>query len=109
MLDATFWNSRIPFVTRSTRRLRLRGYSQAPGGPSPGPGSKKRRIRLAILAIGRDLAMVNLAFKVRGHDLNGRQSQTSVRYLEHGWKVVAAPGLDSEREVVLVNPTADDH
>jgi hypothetical protein len=56
----------------------------------PGPGTKERRIRLEILTLGRDLATVNLEFKMRGRDLIGRQSQTWVRFPELGWKVVAA-------------------
>jgi Protein of unknown function (DUF3225) len=55
-----------------------------------GPGLKERRIRLEILTLGRDLATVNLEFKVRGKDLIGRQSQTWVRFPELGWKVVSA-------------------
>jgi hypothetical protein len=56
----------------------------------PGPGIKERRIRLEILTLGRDIATVNLEFKVRGRDLVGRQSQTWVRFPETGWKVIAA-------------------
>ena len=56
---------------------------------SPGPGIKKRRIRLEILTLGRDLATVNLEFKVRGRDLIGGQSQTWVRFPDLGWKVIA--------------------
>ena len=56
----------------------------------PGPGIKERRIRLEILTLGRDLATVNLEFKVRGQDQVGRQSQTWVRFPDVGWKVVSA-------------------
>jgi hypothetical protein len=56
----------------------------------PGPGTKEKRIRLEILTLGRDLATVNLEFKVRGRDLIGRQSQTWVRFPDVGWKVVSA-------------------
>jgi len=31
----------------------------------PGPGTKEKRIRPEILTLGRDLATVNLEFKVR--------------------------------------------
>ena len=55
-----------------------------------GPGIKEKRIRLEILTLGRDLATVNLEFKVRGKDLIGRQSQTWVRFPDLGWKVIAA-------------------
>jgi 1-carboxybiuret hydrolase subunit AtzH-like protein len=91
VLDATFWNS--PYTIRYA--LNENGYGfdaihkHRVARPA-GPGIKERRIRLEILTIGRDLATVNLEFKVRGHDLNGRQSQTWVRFPEHGWKVVAA-------------------
>ena len=56
----------------------------------PEPGIKEKRIRLEILTLGRDLATVNLEFKVRGRDLIGRQSQTWVRFPELGWKVISA-------------------
>jgi hypothetical protein len=56
----------------------------------PGPGTKERRIRLEILTLGRDLATVNLEFKVRGRELIGRQSQTWVRFPTIGWKVITA-------------------
>ena len=46
----------------------------------PGPGIKEKRIRLEILTLGRDIATVNLEFKVRGQDQIGRQSQTWVRF-----------------------------
>ena len=46
----------------------------------PGPGIKERRIRLEILTLGRDIATVNLVYKVRDKDLVGRQSQTWVRF-----------------------------
>jgi hypothetical protein len=55
-----------------------------------GPGIKEQRLRLEILTLGRDVATVNLEFKVRGHDLIGRQSQTWVRFPDVGWKVIAA-------------------
>ena len=44
----------------------------------------------AVMAEVRDLATVNLEFKVRGRGLVGRQSQTWVRFASLGWKVVAA-------------------
>jgi len=43
-----------------------------------------------ILTLGRDLATVNLEFKVRGQDAIGRQSQTWLRFPRLGWKVVSA-------------------
>ena len=56
----------------------------------PGPGTKEKRIRLEILTLGRDVATVNLQFKVRGRERIGRQSQTWVRFPDLGWKVIAA-------------------
>jgi hypothetical protein len=56
----------------------------------PGPGIKERRIRLEVLTLGRDLATVNLEFKIRGREAIGRQSQTWVRFPDAGWKVVSA-------------------
>jgi hypothetical protein len=91
VLDATFWNS------RHTIRYALHenGYgfdaihAHRVARPA-GPGIKEQRIRLEILTLGRDLATVNLEFKVRGRNLIGRQSQTWVRFPDVGWKVVSA-------------------
>ena len=91
VLDDTFWNS--PHTIRYA--LHENGYGfdaihRHRVARPPGPGIKERRIRLEILTIGRDLATVNLEFKVRGRDLVGRQSQTWVRFPDVGWKVVTA-------------------
>ena len=91
VLDDTFWNN--PHTIRYA--LHENGYGfdaihQHRVARPPGPGIKERRIRLEILTIGRDLATINLEFKVRGRDLVGRQSQTWVRFPDVGWKVVAA-------------------
>jgi hypothetical protein len=90
-LDATFWDS--PHTIRYA--LHENGYGfdaihRHRVARPPGPGIKERRIRLEILTLGRDFATVNLEFKVLGHELIGRQSQTWVRFPEAGWKVVAA-------------------
>ena len=90
-LDAAFWND--PRVVRFG--LHDNGYGfeaihKHRVTRPPGPGIKEHRIRLEILTLGRELATVNLEFKVRGHDLIGRQSQTWVRFPDHGWKVIAA-------------------
>ena len=53
-------------------------------------GIKERRIRLEILTLGRDIATVNLEFKIRDKDLVGRQSQTWVKFPDAGWRVIAA-------------------
>ncbi len=90
-LDATFWNS--PHTIRYAMHENGYGFDQIHQHRSarpPGPGIKEKRIRLEILTLGRDLATVNLEFKLRGRDLIGRQSQTWVRFPELGWKVIAA-------------------
>jgi hypothetical protein len=56
----------------------------------PGGSIKERRLRLEILTLGRDFAIVNLEFKLRGRDAVGRQSQTWARFPALGWKVVSA-------------------
>jgi len=91
VLDATFWNS--PHTIRYAFHENGYGFEAIHGhrvARPPGPGIKERRIRLEILTLGRDLATVNLEFKVRGRDQVGRQSQTWVRFPDVGWKVVAA-------------------
>ena len=91
VLDATFWDS--PHTVRYA--LHENGYGFAAihahrVARPPGPGIKELRLRLEILTLGRDLATVNLEFKVRDRDLIGRQSQTWVRFPDLGWKVIAA-------------------
>ncbi len=98
VLDATFWDS--PHTIRYA--LNENGYGFAAihahrVARPPGPGIKEKRLRLEILTLGRNLATVNLEFKVRGRDLVGRQSQTFVRFPE-GWKVVAAHVSTMNRE-----------
>jgi hypothetical protein len=91
VLDATFWDS--PHTVRYALNEHGYGSEQIHAhrvARPPGPGIKERRIRLEILTLGRDLATVNLEFKVRGRDLIGRQSQTWVRFPGAGWKVVSA-------------------
>jgi len=91
VLDATFWNS--PHTIRYAFHENGYGFAEIHAHRAarrPGPGVKERRIRLEILTLGRDLATVNLEFKVRGRNLVGRQSQTWVRFPDLGWKVIAA-------------------
>jgi hypothetical protein len=91
VLDAAFWNS--PHTIRYAMHENGYGFAAIHGhrvARPPGPGIKEQRLRLEILTLGRDIASVNLEFKVRGHDLIGRQSQTWVRFPEFGWKVIAA-------------------
>ena len=92
ILDETFWNS--PHTIRYA--LRENGYgfaaihaARVAAVPAPG-GSKERRIRLEILTIERDIATVNLEYKMRGRDQVGRQSQTWARFPDVGWKIVSA-------------------
>ena len=91
VLDATFWDS--PHTIRYALSENGYGFSEIHAhrvARPPGPGIKDRRIRLEILTLGRDLATVNLEFKVRGRELIGRQSQTWVRFPGLGWKVITA-------------------
>jgi Protein of unknown function (DUF3225) len=91
VLDATFWES--PHTIRYAFHENGYGFKEIHAhrvARPPGPGTKEKRIRLEILTLGRDLATVNLEFKVRGKDLIGRQSQTWVRFPDLGWKVIAA-------------------
>ncbi|MGE0766653.1 MAG: AtzH-like domain-containing protein [Hyphomicrobiaceae bacterium] len=91
VLDATFWQS--PYTIRYALHENGYGFDEIHEhrvARPPGPGIKERRIRLEILTLGHDFATVNLEFKMRGRDLVGRQSQTFVRFPDHGWKVVAA-------------------
>jgi hypothetical protein len=91
VLDATFWNS--PHTIRYAYTENGYGFDEIHAhrvARPPGPGTKERRIRLEILTLGRDLATVNLEFKVRGRDAIGRQSQTWVRFPDVGWKVISA-------------------
>ncbi|WP_082609529.1 AtzH-like domain-containing protein [Bosea sp. Root381] len=91
VLDATFWNS--PYTIRYALHENGYGFDEIHGHRvrrPPGPGIKEKRIRLEILTLGRDIATVNLEFKVRGRDLIGRQSQNWVRFPDLGWKVIAA-------------------
>lgn len=91
VLDASFWDS--PHTVRYGMNENGYGFAEIHAhrvARPPGPGTKERRIRLEILTVGRDLATVNLEFKVRGRDLIGRQSQTWVRFPDVGWKVISA-------------------
>lgn len=91
VLDATFWNS--PHTIRYALHENGYGFAEIHGhrvARPPGPGIKEKRIRLEILTLGRDIATVNLEFKVRGRELIGRQSQSWVRFPDLGWKVISA-------------------
>jgi hypothetical protein len=91
VLDATFWES--PHTIRYALHENGYGFAEIHAhrvARPPGPGTKERRIRLEILTLGRDIATVNLEFKVRDRPLIGRQSQTWVRFPDLGWKVVSA-------------------
>jgi hypothetical protein len=91
VLDATFWDS--PHTIRYALHENGYGFAEIHAhrvARPAGPGIKEKRIRLEILTLGRDVATVNLEFKVRGKNLVGRQSQTWVRFPDLGWKVIAA-------------------
>lgn len=91
VLDNSFWNS--------PHTIRLAHYEHGYGfdrihehrvARPPGPGTKEKRLRLDILTIGRNIAIVTLVYKVRGQPMTGRQMQTWVRFNDADWKVVAA-------------------
>lgn len=91
VLDDTFWQS--PHTIRYALHENGYGFDEIHKhrvSRPAGPGIKEKRLRLEILTLGRDFATVNLEFKVTGRDLVGRQSQTWVRFVADGWKVVAA-------------------
>jgi len=91
VLDESFWNS--PYTIRYAMREHGYGFDQIHAHRvrrPPGPGIKELRRRLEILTLGRDIATVNLEFKVRGQAQVGRQSQTWVRFPNVGWKVISA-------------------
>jgi len=101
VLDAAFWDS--PYTVRYAMHEHGYGFDaihQHRVARPPGPGIKEKRIRLEILTLGRDVATVNLEFKVRGHDLIGRQSQTWVRFPDVGWKVVSAHVSTADRQPI---------
>lgn len=91
VLDRTFWRS--AHTIRYAFNEHGYGFDQIHAHRvrrPPGPGTKEARRRLEILTLGRDVATVNLEFKVRGQDRIGRQSQTWVRFPDVGWKVISA-------------------
>ena len=91
VLDATFWDS--PHTIRYAMHESGYGFDEIHAHRAarrPGPGLKEARTRLEILTLGRDIATVNLEFKVRGRELIGRQSQTWIRFPDLGWKVISA-------------------
>lgn len=92
VLDATFWNS--PHTIRLAIHENGFGFDEIHAHRvrrPPGPGIKLERLRLEILTLGRDLATVNLIFRMRGRgDAPARQTQTWVRFPDLGWKVVSA-------------------
>jgi hypothetical protein len=91
VLDATFGDS--PHTIRYSLHENGYGFDQIHAhrvARPPGPGIKEERLRLEILTLGRDIATVNLEFKIRGHQLVGRQSQTWVRFPGAGWRVISA-------------------
>lgn len=90
VLDDTFWKS--PYTVRLAPTEHGYGFDAIHAHRvrrPPGPGTKEVRRRLEILTLGRDIATVNLEYKVRGRDQIGRQSQAWVRFPE-GWKVISA-------------------
>jgi hypothetical protein len=91
VLDNTFWNS--PYTIRYANQEHGYGFDAIHAhrvARKPGLGTKERTLRLEILTLGRDIATINLEYKVRGRDATGRQSQTWIRFPDIGWRVIAA-------------------
>lgn len=92
VLDDTFWNS--PHTIRLAIHENGFGFDEIHAHRvrrPPGPGIKLERLRLEILTLGRDIATVNLIFRMRGRgEAPARQTQTWVRFPDLGWKVVSA-------------------
>ena len=91
VLDTTFWNS--PHTIRLANNEHGYGFDRIHAhriARPPGPGTKEKRYRLDVLTLGRDIATVNLVYKVRGKEMTGRQSQTWVRFPDVGWRVISA-------------------
>lgn len=91
VLDNCFWNS--PHTIRLAHHEHGYGFDRIHAhrmARPPGPGTKEKRLRLDILTIGRNIAIVTLVYKVRGQPMTGRQMQTWVRFNDADWKVVAA-------------------
>lgn len=91
VLDGTFWHS--PHTVRLAHAEHGYGFDRIHAhrvARPPGPGTKEKRLRLDILTLGHDFAVVTLVYKVRGKEQTGRQMQTWVRFADEGWKVVAA-------------------
>ena len=93
VLDASFWDS--PHTIRYAVRENGYGFdaihaARVAAIPVPG-GSKERRIRVAILTVGTDLATDNYEYIARNTGgRTGRQSQTWLRIPGAGWRVIAA-------------------
>lgn len=91
VLDNSFWNS--PHTIRLAHHEHGYGFDRIHAhrvARPPGPGTKEKRLRLDILTIGRNIAIVTLVYKVRSQPMIGRQMQTWVRFNDADWKVVAA-------------------
>ena len=104
VLDATFWQS--PHTIRYAMHENGYGFAEIHAhrvARPPGPGIKERRIRLEILTLGRDIATVNLEFKIRDKDLVGRQSQTWVTFPGCGLEGDRRPCLDNGQQAALVD------
>jgi hypothetical protein len=88
-LDGFFWDS--SHTVRYGVAENLYGFEaiaafrvgRAGGSPT------RDRLRVEILAIGRDFGVVNTEFRRHGAERAGRQSQTWIR-TDAGWKVCAA-------------------
>ena len=76
VLDATFWES--PHTIRYALHENGYGFAEIHAhrvARQPGPGIKEERRGLEILTLGRDYAVVNLEFKVRGATSSGGRAR----------------------------------
>ena len=91
VLDGTFWNS--PYTIRYAMSEHGYGFDQIHAHRvrrPPGPGTKELRRRLEILTLGRDIATVNLEFKVRARRRSAARARPGCAFPDVGWKVVSA-------------------
>ncbi len=88
-LDGFFWDS--PHTVRLGVAENLYGFTAITAfrvGRSGGSPTRER-LRVEILTLGSDMAVVNTEFRRQGSGQLGRQSQTWIR-TGQGWKVCSA-------------------
>ena len=84
-----FWDS--PFTVRLGVGENLYGIEAINAFRIARRGSPQRDLlRVEITTFGADFAVATAEFRRHGSDKTGRQSQTWVRTIEGGWRVVSA-------------------